>query len=80
MLEVACRGGDGAPGRRFFLLDEKTYKRFTAALASRRQRTPFADCWRRKRPGVEGRREKLGAPEHLSAKHDLAAFDSGCGP
>ncbi len=33
MLEVACReAGTVLLDRRFFLLDEKTYKRFTAAL------------------------------------------------
>src|SRR2546426_12455227 len=33
MLEAACReAGSVLPDRRFFLLDEKTYRRFTAAL------------------------------------------------
>jgi uncharacterized protein (DUF1778 family) len=33
MLEVACREADAVLlDRRFFLLDEKAYKRFTAAL------------------------------------------------
>ena len=33
MLEAACRAADAVlADRRFFLLDEKAYKRFTAAL------------------------------------------------
>ena len=36
MLEVACREADAVLlDRRFFLLDEKAYKRFTAALDKR---------------------------------------------
>jgi uncharacterized protein (DUF1778 family)/GNAT superfamily N-acetyltransferase len=81
MLEVACREADAVLlDRRFFLLDEKAYKRFAAALDR-----PPANNPRLRRllaskgvlGAMTGRAGEISAPEHLTAEHDVAAFDSG---